>query len=70
MVALAYGGALRREESVQIEFDDLEPVYSLIHLPAETTKSKRAPRWAPPGKSAPLVLSSVKARRWLSATAS
>ena len=42
MVALAYDGALRREELVQIEIDDLEPAYSLIHLRAETTKSKRA----------------------------
>jgi integrase/recombinase XerD len=42
MVALAYDGALRREELVQIEIDDLEPAYSLIHLRAETTKGKRA----------------------------
>jgi integrase/recombinase XerD len=42
MVAMAYDGALRREELVQIEIDDLEPAYSLIHLRAETTKSKRA----------------------------
>src|SRR5260370_42595627 len=42
MVAMAYDGALRREELVQIEVDDLEPAYSLIHLRAETTKSKRA----------------------------
>src|SRR6266542_3822630 len=42
MVAMAYDGALRREELVQIEIEDLEPAYSLIHLRAETTKSKRA----------------------------
>jgi integrase len=42
MVAMAYDGALRRQELVQIEIDDLEPAYSLIHLRAETTKSKRA----------------------------
>jgi len=42
MVAMAYDGALRREELVQIEIDDLEPAFSLIHLRAETTKSKRA----------------------------
>jgi site-specific recombinase XerD len=42
MVALAYDGALRREELVQIEIDDLEPAHALIHLRAETTKSKRA----------------------------
>jgi integrase/recombinase XerD len=42
MVAMAYDGALRREELVQIEIDDVEPAYSLIHLRAETTKGKRA----------------------------
>src|SRR5260370_14815577 len=42
MVAMAYDGALRREELVQIEVDDIEPAHALIHLRAETTKSKRA----------------------------
>ncbi|WP_430781836.1 tyrosine-type recombinase/integrase [Actinoplanes sp. G11-F43] len=42
MVALAYDGALRREELVALEVDDFDPAYSLIHLRAETTKSKRA----------------------------
>jgi integrase len=42
MVAMAYDGALRREELVQIEIDDIEPAHALIHLRAETTKSKRA----------------------------
>jgi site-specific recombinase XerD len=42
MVALAYDGALRREELVQLEVGDFEPAYRLIHLRAETTKSKRA----------------------------
>jgi integrase/recombinase XerD len=42
MVAMAYDGALRREELVQVEIDDLDLAYSLIHLQAETTKSKRA----------------------------
>jgi integrase/recombinase XerD len=42
LVAMAYDGALRREELVQIEIDDLDPAYSLIHVRAETTKSKRA----------------------------
>lgn len=41
MVAMAYDGALRRGELVQIEIDDLEPAFSLIHLRAETTKSQR-----------------------------
>jgi site-specific recombinase XerD len=42
MVALAYDGALRREELVQLEVGDFEPAYSLVHLRAETTKSKRS----------------------------
>jgi integrase len=42
MVALAYDGALRRGELAALDVDDFEPAYSLIHLRAETTKSKRA----------------------------
>jgi site-specific recombinase XerD len=42
MVALAYDGALRREELVQLAVEDFEPAYLLIHLRAETTKSRRA----------------------------
>lgn len=42
MVTFAYDGALRREELVSLEPGDLEPAWSLIHLRAETTKSKRA----------------------------
>lgn len=41
MLAFAYDGALRREELVTLELGDLEPAWSLIHLRAETTKSKR-----------------------------
>jgi site-specific recombinase XerD len=41
-IAMAYDGALRREELVRIDVDDLEPAYSLIHLRAETTKGRRA----------------------------
>ena len=42
MVALAYDGALRREELVQLAVEDFEPAHRLIHLRAETTKSRRA----------------------------
>ncbi len=42
MLALAYDGALRREELVSLDVDDLEPAWSLVHLRAETTKSQRA----------------------------
>jgi integrase len=42
MVAMAYDGALRREELVHLEIDDLKPAHALIHLRAETTKGKRA----------------------------
>src|SRR5262249_12258383 len=37
MVALAYDGALRREELVQLAVEDFEPAHCLIHLRAETT---------------------------------
>ncbi|WP_411132597.1 tyrosine-type recombinase/integrase [Streptomyces sp. 030-HV] len=42
MVTLAYDGALRREELVQLDVEDFEPAHRLIHLRAETTKSQRA----------------------------
>lgn len=42
MVALAYDGALRREELAQLAVEDFEPAYRLIHLRAETTKSQRS----------------------------
>ncbi|WP_205522495.1 MULTISPECIES: site-specific integrase [unclassified Streptomyces] len=42
MVALAYDGALRREELVQLDVGDFEHAHRLIHLRAETTKSQRA----------------------------
>jgi hypothetical protein len=44
MVAMAYDGALRREELVQIEIDDLEPAYSLIHLRAENNEGQTGSR--------------------------
>lgn len=42
LVALAYDGALRREELVSLAPGDLEPAWSLVHVRAETTKTKRA----------------------------
>ncbi|MFF7250451.1 tyrosine-type recombinase/integrase [Embleya sp. NPDC008237] len=42
MVGLAYDGALRREELVQLDVEDFDPAYSLIRLRALTTKSKRS----------------------------
>jgi len=62
MVAMAYDGALRREELVQIEIDDIEPAYSLIHLRAETTKSKRARDVAFGTASAQLLVSYFRER--------
>ncbi len=41
MVAMAYDGALRREELVLIDIDDIDPADALIHLRAETTKDRR-----------------------------
>jgi integrase/recombinase XerD len=62
MVAMAYDGALRREELVQIEIDDLEPAYSLIHLRAETTKSKRARQVAFGAATGQLLVSYLRER--------
>ncbi|MFE9508645.1 tyrosine-type recombinase/integrase [Streptomyces anthocyanicus] len=42
MVTLAYDGALRREELVQLDVGDFEHAHRLIHLRAETTKFQRA----------------------------
>jgi integrase len=42
MLALAYDGALRREELVRLAVDDFEPSHRLIHLRAVTTKSQRS----------------------------
>jgi site-specific recombinase XerD len=42
MLALAYDGALRREELVRLAVDDFEPSHQLIHLRAVTTKSQRS----------------------------
>lgn len=42
MVTLAYDGALRREELVQLDVEDFEPAHRPIHLRAQTTKSQRA----------------------------
>ncbi|MFC4612248.1 tyrosine-type recombinase/integrase [Streptomyces maoxianensis] len=42
MVTLAYDGALRREELVQLDVGDIEHAHRLIHLRAETTKFQRA----------------------------
>ena len=42
MVTFAYDGALRRQELMSLAPGDLEPAWALIHLRAETTKSKRA----------------------------
>lgn len=42
MLALAYDGALRREELVCLDVGDFEPAHRLIHLRAVTTKSKRS----------------------------
>lgn len=42
MLALAYYGALRRAELVALRIEDLDVAQRLIHLRAETTKSRRA----------------------------
>jgi len=40
MLAIAYDGALRREELCSLAFDDIDPAYRLIRLRAENTKSR------------------------------
>ncbi|MGI4820718.1 MAG: tyrosine-type recombinase/integrase [Janthinobacterium lividum] len=40
MLALAYDGALRREELCSLSFNDIDPAYRLIKLQAENTKSR------------------------------
>lgn len=42
MLAIAYDGALRREELCSLSFDDIDPPYRLIKLRAENTKSRCA----------------------------
>lgn len=42
MLALAYDGALRREELCRLETGDVDPAHRLLHVRAETTKSRRA----------------------------
>ena len=41
MFALAYDGALRREELCQLRSDDIDPAHRLLRVRAETTKSHR-----------------------------
>ena len=63
MVTIAYDGALRREELVSLEIDDLEPAWSLIHLRAETTKSKRAREVSFGDTSSQLLVAYLRERR-------
>jgi len=63
MVAFAYDGALRREELVQLDVEDLEPARGLIHLRAETTKSQRARTVAFGTASAQLLVDYLGERR-------
>lgn len=63
MAAFAYDGALRREELVQLDVADLEPAHGLIHLRAETTKSKRARTVAFGSASAQLLVAYLRERR-------
>ncbi|TQE34215.1 site-specific integrase [Streptomyces ipomoeae] len=65
MTALAYDGALRREELTQLDAEDIDPAYSLIHLRAETTKSQRAREVAYGTATGQLLMSYLKHRRAL-----
>ncbi|WP_316765082.1 tyrosine-type recombinase/integrase [Streptomyces herbicida] len=65
MVTLAYDGALRREELVQLNVEDFEPAHRPIHLRAETTKSQRAREVAFGATSSQLFLAYLRERRTL-----
>ncbi|MEV6513955.1 site-specific integrase [Streptomyces sp. NPDC051642] len=65
MVTLAYDGALRREELVQLDVEDFEPAHRLIHLRAETTKSQRAREVAFGSTSSQLFVTYLRERRTL-----
>lgn len=41
MLALAYDGALRREELCSLRTDDLDPAHRMVRVRAETTKTRR-----------------------------
>ena len=69
MVALAYDGALRREELALLEVGDFEPAYALIHLRAETTKSKRAREVSFGTATAQLFMAYLAERRQLASRA-
>ncbi|MEO3795896.1 site-specific integrase [Nonomuraea sp. B10E15] len=65
MVALAYDGALRREELIQLELGDFEPAYGLIRLRAQTTKSHRSRQVAFGTATARLFVAYLAERRGL-----
>lgn len=65
MVTLAYDGAQRREELVQLDVEDFEPAHRLIHLRAETTKSQRAREVAFGTTSSQLSVAYLRERRTL-----
>src|SRR5690349_24703608 len=41
MLALAYDGALRREELCELHVDDIDPAHRTLRIRAETTKNRR-----------------------------
>lgn len=65
MDTLAYDGALRREELVQLDVEDFEPAHRLIHLRAETTESQRAREVAFGTTSSQLFVAYLRERRTL-----
>jgi site-specific recombinase XerD len=65
MLALAYDAALRREELVQLDVDDVDPAYSMIRLRAVTTKSKRSREVSYGSATAQLFMQYLAVRRQL-----
>ncbi|WP_263287515.1 tyrosine-type recombinase/integrase [Pseudomonas sp. GL-B-16] len=64
MLALAYYGALRRAELVALRIEDLDVAQRLIHLRAETTKSRRARVVCYSPATAPLLSRMADRRCW------
>lgn len=62
MIALAYDGALRREELCQIDASDIQPAHRFLRIRAETSKS-RQDRVVPYSETSGVLLAAYLAHR-------
>jgi site-specific recombinase XerD len=67
MLALAYGGALRRQEVVGLAVADLDPAHRLVTVRPEVAKRGRSRVVAYPREATPLLVAYLDRRRALSA---